>query len=99
MLKAARDAKEAGVEKSGSRASNSLLYDAFPQAQKSRESGECLGSLGQSLQGVEDSFDMEKVQRWVNLRSNCKECAGRQGKWEKQNSVRRMKKAQAQEFA
>ena len=57
LLKAVRDAKEAGVEKSGSRASNSLLYDAFPQAQ--REQGKVengLGSLGQSLQGVEDSL-------------------------------------------
>ena len=26
-----------------------------------------MGSLGQSLQGVEDSLDMEKVQHWVNL--------------------------------
>ena len=57
LLKAARDAKEAGVEKSGSRAANSLLYDAFPQAQ--REQGKVengLDGLEQSLQGVEDSL-------------------------------------------
>jgi hypothetical protein len=57
LLKAARDAKEGGLEQAGKRASNSLLYDAFPQAQNEQgkvEDG--LESLQGGLQKVEDQL-------------------------------------------
>ncbi len=55
LLSAARDASGSGLEKAGKRASNSLLYDAFPKAQEEQgkvEKG--LEDLQSGLQKVED---------------------------------------------
>ena len=43
LLKGARDSREDGLERSGKRASNSLLYEAFPQAK--REEDKVAGNL------------------------------------------------------
>ena len=55
LLKAARDARSNGLENAGKRASNSLLYDAFPQAGKEQDRvEEGLDDLQGGLQEVED---------------------------------------------
>jgi len=55
LLRAAREAKANGLEKAGKRASNSLLYNAFPQAQKEQSKvEEGLDGLKGGLQEVED---------------------------------------------
>ena len=55
LLNAAREAKANGLEKAGKRSSNSLLYDAFPQASKEQGKVEQrLDDLQGGLQDVED---------------------------------------------
>jgi hypothetical protein len=57
LLKGVRDSREDGLERSGKRASNSLLYEAFPQA-KSEEDKVAgnLENLQKELQGVADKL-------------------------------------------
>ena len=57
LLKGARDSREGGIERSGKRASNSLLYEAFPQAK--REEDKVAGNLEElqeDLKGVADKL-------------------------------------------
>ena len=57
LLKGARDSREDGLERSGKRASNSLLYEAFPQAK--REEDKVAGNLEkleEELKGVADKL-------------------------------------------
>jgi uncharacterized phage infection (PIP) family protein YhgE len=57
LLKGARDSREDGLERSGKRASNSLLYEAFPQAKKEEDKvAENLENLEEDLQGVADKL-------------------------------------------
>lgn len=55
LLNAARDAKAGGLEKAGKRASNSLLYEAFPQA--SKEQGKVQQGLDDLQGGLQDLED------------------------------------------
>ena len=57
LLKGARDSREDGLERSGKRAANSLLYEAFPQAK--REEDKVAGNLEklkEELKGVADKL-------------------------------------------
>lgn len=55
LLNLSRDARDGDIEKSAKRASNSLLYDAFPQAlQEQGKVEDELGDLQDGLQKVED---------------------------------------------
>jgi len=57
LLKGARDSREEGIERSGKRAENSLLYEAFPQAKREEDKvAENLEDLQQDLQGVADKL-------------------------------------------
>jgi len=57
LLKGARDSREDGIERSGKRAENSLLYEAFPQAKREEDKvAENLEDLQQDLQGVADKL-------------------------------------------
>ena len=57
LLNLSRDARAGDIEKSGRRASNSLLYDAFPQAQKEQDKLENeLNGLQSGLQQLEDKL-------------------------------------------
>lgn len=57
LLKGARDSREDGLERSGKRAENSLLYEAFPQAKREEDKvAENLEDLEQDLQGVADKL-------------------------------------------
>ena len=57
LLKGSRDSREDGLERSGKRASNSLLYEAFPQAQREEDKvAENLEDLEKDLQGVADKL-------------------------------------------
>jgi len=57
LQKMSRDARGGNLEKSGKRASNSLLYDAFSQAQKEQGNVEQeLGDLQKGLQKLEDQL-------------------------------------------
>ena len=57
LLNLSRNARAGEIEKSGKRASNSLLYDAFPQAQKEQgKVEEELNSLQSGLQKLEDKL-------------------------------------------
>ena len=53
LLQSARDSREGGLERSGKRASNSLLYENFPSAEKEEgKVAENLEDLEESLEGV-----------------------------------------------
>jgi hypothetical protein len=53
LLESARDSKDDGLERSGKRASNSLLYENFPSAEKEEgKVAENLEDLEESLEGV-----------------------------------------------
>lgn len=52
LLKEARESREGGIERSGKRAENSLLYEAFPQAK--REEDKVAENLEQLQEGLED---------------------------------------------
>ena len=57
LLKEARESREGGIERSGKRAENSLLYEAFPQAE--REEGkvaENLEKLEEGLHNIENKI-------------------------------------------
>ena len=57
LLNLSRNARAGEIEKSGKRASNSLLYDAFPQAQKEQgKVEEELNDLQSGLQKLEDKL-------------------------------------------
>ncbi len=57
LLRGARDSREGGLERSGKRAANSLLYEAFPQAKKEEDNvAENLEKLSDDLQGVADKL-------------------------------------------
>ncbi len=57
LLRGARDSREGGIERSGKRAENSLLYEAFPQAKKEEDKvAENLENLSEDLQGVADKL-------------------------------------------
>jgi hypothetical protein len=57
LLRGARDSRERGLERSGKRAANSLLYEAFPQAKKEEDKvAQNLEELSDDLQGVADKL-------------------------------------------
>jgi hypothetical protein len=57
LLKEARESREGGIERSGKRAENSLLYEAFPQAKKEEDKvAENLEQLQEGLEGVENKL-------------------------------------------
>ena len=57
LLRGARDSRENGLERSGKRAANSLLYEAFPQAKKEEDKvAENLENLENDLQSVADKL-------------------------------------------
>ena len=57
LLKEARESREGGIERSGKRAENSLLYEAFPQAKKEEEKvAENLEELEKGLEQVENKL-------------------------------------------
>ena len=57
LLEGARESREGGIESSGKRASNSLLYEAFPQAKREEEKVEDnLKDLQQDMEGVADKL-------------------------------------------
>jgi hypothetical protein len=57
LLRGSRDSREKGLERSGKRAANSLLYEAFPQAKKEEDKvAENLEELSEDLQGVADKL-------------------------------------------
>ncbi len=57
LLKEARETREDGIERSGKRAENSLLYEAFPQAKKEEDKvAENLEQLREGLEGVENKL-------------------------------------------
>lgn len=54
LLKEARESREGGIERSGKRAENSLLYEAFPQAKKEEDKvAQNLEELEKGLEQVE----------------------------------------------
>ena len=76
LQKLSRDAKSGNIEKSGKRASNSLLYDAFDQAQKEQGKVEKeLGDLGQGLQSLEDQLRYGDSAGLVDFAKRLKEMA------------------------
>ncbi len=57
LLKQAREPREDGIEKSGKRAENSLLYEAFPQAKREEDKvAENLEQLREGLEEVENKL-------------------------------------------
>ena len=57
LLKEARESREGGIERSGKRAENSLLYEAFPQAKKEEDKvAENLEELEKGLEQVENKL-------------------------------------------
>ena len=57
LLRGAREARGDGLERSGKRAANSLLYEAFPQAKKEEDKvAENLENLEDDLQSVADKL-------------------------------------------
>ena len=57
LLKEARESREGGIERSGKRAENSLLYEAFPQAKKEEDKvAENLEELENGLEQVENKL-------------------------------------------
>lgn len=57
LLESARESREGGLESSGKRASNSLLYEAFPQAKREEEKVERnLEDLQEDMEGVADKL-------------------------------------------
>ena len=57
LLGSARNSRNEGIERSGKRAANSLLYEAFPQAKKEEDKvAENLEDLSDELQGVADKL-------------------------------------------
>ena len=57
LLSSARNSRNEGIERSGKRAANSLLYEAFPQAKKEEDKvAENLEDLSDELQGVADKL-------------------------------------------
>jgi hypothetical protein len=57
LLKEARKSKENGIERSGKRAENSLLYEAFPQAKREESKvAENLEELEEGLENVENKI-------------------------------------------
>jgi len=57
LLKEARETREGGIERSGKRAENSLLYEAFPTAKKEEDKiAENLEELQQGLEDVENKL-------------------------------------------
>ena len=57
LLRGVRDSRDGGLERSGKRAANSLLYEAFPQAKKEEDKvAENLEELSDDLQGVADKL-------------------------------------------
>ena len=57
LLKEARESREGGIERSGKRAENSLLYEAFPQAKNEEEKvAENLEELEKGLEQVENKL-------------------------------------------
>jgi uncharacterized phage infection (PIP) family protein YhgE len=57
LLRGARDSREKGLERSGKRAANSLLYEAFPQAKEEEDNvAQNLEELSDDLQGVADKL-------------------------------------------
>ena len=57
LLRAARESRENGIERSGKRAANSLLYEAFPQAKKEEDKvAENLDQLEEALDEVENKL-------------------------------------------
>jgi len=57
LLKEARELREDGIERSGKRAENSLLYEAFPQAKKEEDKvAENLQELQEGLEGIENKL-------------------------------------------
>jgi len=80
LLKSLAEAKEDGLEKSGRRASNSLLYEGFPQAGSEQEKVEdALGGLEEDLQGVEDKLRNENNPELANLSEHLEEMQERFG--------------------
>ena len=68
LMQSLQEAKEGGMEKSGRRASNSLLYEGFSQAEKEQQKVEDgLGQLGDRLQAVEDKLRNENNPALANL--------------------------------
>ena len=67
-MQSLQEAKEGGMEKSGRRASNSLLYEGFSQAGKEQQKVEDgLEQLGDRLQAVEDKLRNENNPALANL--------------------------------
>ena len=57
LLKEARESREGGIGRSGKRAENSLLYEAFPQAKKEEDKvAENLEDLEEGLEQVENKL-------------------------------------------
>ena len=57
LLREARESREGGIERSGKRAENSLLYEAFPQAKKEEDKvAENLEELEEGLEQVENKL-------------------------------------------
>ena len=57
LLKEARESREGGIERSGKRAENSLLYEAFPQAKKEEDKvAQNLEELEKGLEQVENKL-------------------------------------------
>ena len=57
LLRGARNSRDGGIERSGKRAENSLLYEAFPQAKKEQDKvADNLNKLSDDLQGVADKL-------------------------------------------
>jgi len=80
LLKGLGEAKDEGLEKSGRRASNSLLYEGFPQAGREQEKVEdALGGLEEDLQGVEDKLRNENNPELANLAEHLEEMQDRLG--------------------
>ena len=62
LFRSAREARESGIEKSGKRASNALLYEAFPQAKREED------KVAEELEGV--SEDLADVKRKLQNQGN-----------------------------
>ena len=57
LLREGRESREGGVESSGKRASNSLLYEVFPQAKKEEDKvAENLEQLQEGLESIENKL-------------------------------------------
>jgi hypothetical protein len=71
LLKEARESREGGIERSGKRAENSLLYEAFPQAKKEEDKvAENLEQLQEGLEVWKTNFvilAMELCKNWPSV--------------------------------